>query len=63
MTTWSSVFWWIVLSGAGDAGKSNFGGFLNLSGIMQALASIISTRNGLGTTVRKGIDVSLLDFC
>ena len=29
MTTWSSVSWKIVLSGASDSGKSIFGGFLD----------------------------------
>ena len=52
---WSGVFWRIVSLGGSDSGESNFGGSQNLSGIMQALFSIISTTYGLGTIVRKGL--------
>ena len=55
MTTWSILFWRIVLLGGSDSGKSNFGASPNLSGIMQAVSCIMSTTHGLGTTVGKGL--------
>ena len=42
-------------SGASDSSESIFGGFLSLSGIMQAPSCIISTIHGLGTAVGKGL--------
>ena len=42
--------------------RVNFGGSLNLNGIMQALSCIISTTHGLGTTVGKG-SIFLWQIC
>ena len=40
-----------MLSGPGDPDELVFGGFLNLSGIMQARSCIMSTTHGLGINV------------